>query len=177
MSLILDLNKYAKKTFNKLITFCSLVVVLACVLMTVLPDLLSSRASGKPDVLFTGSSRSNIETQIKRQLEATKLRLIFRTHTDLADKLGIPQQDISLNETIPKVWADTSLECPAPVYGGDPLTQVPQRINTQGWLITFKLGNTMYEYNTSVKGDWILCSKNEIPEDIAQYRSPANDYP
>ena len=149
--------------------------MLACVLMIVLPSVLSRKTSPNIDRSTSENvSVSQSKRQIAQQLQNTKLRLIFRTHADLADRLGVPQQDIVLNETKDKVWTDTSLECLTP-FRGSALVQVPQRTELPGWLITWKLGTTIYEYNTSIKGDWVLCSKIEIPEGVAQYRSSSDN--
>jgi hypothetical protein len=171
MSLIVAITDWARKTLKSWITIFISTVVLACVFWIMLPRYFGGRNT--VPVTPVQSTPEMLSDEISKHINDTKLRLIFRTHADLADRLGIPQQDIILNEVKPKTWTDTGLECPTPDFGS-PLVEVPQRTKLQGWIITWKLGTDVYEYNTSVKGDWVLCSKIEIPEGIAQYRSPAN---
>lgn len=175
MSLFVDLNKYGKKLLNKLATMMISVLVLGFTMYIILPDLLGNRAQPPPP--HPQKTPEQIKTDsISQQTEKTRLRLIMRTGTHLADTLGIPQQDIILNGVTNKTWTDTGLECPQPQNPSiKPLVTVPQRTSLPGWLITWKLGNTVYEYNTSVRGDWILCNKIEIPENVYQNRIPASD--
>ena len=177
MSLIKDIDSWAKRTvWNTLIFSISLVLV-ACVLLIALPRIIDPKSQRYRDVMETPmySTDTNVSQQLAQQLKDTRLRLMFRTHAHLADRLGIPQSDIMLVRVVDKTWKDTSLECMNPSLSGVyPLTQDPQPINVKGWKIIYKVGTLHYEYNTSYKGDWILCSKNEIPKDIAVYRSPLN---
>lgn len=174
MSFIADLNNFAIKSLRSLMLFTMSVIILACVLYLFLPSLLGGNLNRRTQTSQTSQITQRTQPlDQQQQIEDTRLRLIFRTHADLADRLGVPQQDITLNEVKRKMWTDTSLECPSP-FRGTPLVNISQRTTMPGWLMTWKLGNTIYEYNTSVKGDWVLCSKIEIPNDIAQYRSPAD---
>lgn len=163
MSLIVDINKWVKKTLSTWLTFGLSVIGLACLLMSILPDSLGKRKDITNNN-YKNNPKKHIQRQLQSQIEDTKIRLIFRTHADLADKLGVPQKDIILNKAMVKTWKDTSLECLEPIYGS-PIVSVPQQMSIKGWFITWKYGNTMYGYNTSIKGDWVLCFKNDIPKD------------
>jgi hypothetical protein len=87
--------------------------------------------------------------------------------------LGVAVSDIILIDTQEKTWNDTSLECITPLYGA-PLTAAPVAGRIRGWEIVFKYNKTAYIYNTSATGQWILCSKNDMPTGIAQYRVPTS---
>ena len=168
MSLIVDISKWSQKTLKSWLMTLISVFVLACALYIILPYYFGRKTLNNNSLNSLNSSNSSkvkISEQIARQIEKTRLNLIFRTHADLAKVLKVPQQDIILNEVKTKTWTDTSLECLKPLQG-PPLTTIPIRTSLNGWIITWKLGDIIYEYNTSVKGDWILCSKIEIPNNI-----------
>jgi competence protein ComGC len=175
MSLLLeDVSKWAKKQVFNTLQISISTIILTIILFFFLPNFLTQSTRYSTNNMNT-TNKSNITQQIKKDINQymhdTKMRLIFRTHADLADKLGVPQSDIILKNVINKTWNDDSLECLNPLYG-KPLVKIPQIYKIKGWLIVWKLGNTIYEYHTSVKGDWVTCSKIEIPQDIAKYRSP-----
>ena len=177
MSLIVQLSQWSKKTATNWFIFIVSTCIITCIFWLILPTIFGRRnviSSKSTRTRDTRNTQQSLSREISRQIEDTKLRLIFRTHTDLSDRLDIPQQDIILHEVKDKTWTDTGLECPEPYRNIKPLVEIPQRTNLQGWIILWKLGNDMFEYNTSIRGDWVLCSKIEIPEDIAEYRSPAD---
>jgi hypothetical protein len=169
MSLVTDISSWATRTLNSLITTLICAFVIALLLYMNLPDKSYYERSLPSNTITPEKVFTNNPT------EETRLRLIFRTNAHLTDTLGVSSQDIVLNGVTNKTWTDTGLECPQPYNNGKPLATVPQKTQIPGWLISWKLGSTIYEYNTSSRGDWVLCNKIEIPKDIYQYRSPTSD--
>ena len=165
MSLIRDISKWSRKTVISSFIFSVSVLVLAIVLFLILPSAFGSKIQYR----VNPAGRSDL-------LENTKLKLIFRTHAHLAGVLKIPQNDIILESVTNKIWTDNSLECPIPLYGPSvvPIDNIIP-YNIHGWTIAYKIGTTSYLYHTSIKGEWVLCSKIEIPNNIAIYHSPSNN--
>lgn len=174
-TLISDIDLFFRSRLKNMVIILAISCVFGCIVLIYLNFVMSSFPSFSKQSGLQPHSQHLNPGQSEALHEQTKLRLIFRTHADLADQLGVPQQDIILNEVISKFWMDTSLECPEPLFGKIKIG--PEELSSasiQGWLITWKLGNVIYSYNTSVRGDWVLCSKIEIPSGISRYRSPSN---
>lgn len=181
MSLLKDVSSWAKTTVLEGVTFSISMIIIACLLLIALPKIINPNSPRYRDIdsklaKKSMKSQDDISAELSRQIEDTKLRLIFRTHADLAKRLKIPQSDVILNGVENKTWRDTALECIASDFPGvNPITLNPQLKNVKGWRIVYKVGRTNYEYNTSTRGDWVLCSKIEIPDDIAEQNlSPYN---
>jgi len=173
MSLIVDVNAWISKKLNNLLSILISTLVLAIFLYTL------SRSKSDKQIRKSQkiSHLDNISSEDR--IEQTRLSLIFKTGEHLSKLLGISQKDITFNGVSNKTWSDTSLECIQPYNNAKPLVSLPERTQLQGWLITWKLAglnsDTIYQYNTSIKGDWVLCNKNEIPHDIYQDIIPASD--
>lgn len=165
MSLIVDLTTWVNNKLNSMAITLTCTIILALFLYTTIPDMLRTHSHMRNQ---NGTNHSNIQ-------QNAQTRLILQTHAHLANTLGVSKEDIIFNGITNKTWTDTSLECPRPYNNNKPLVQVPIKNQVPGWLISWKLGNTIYEYNTSTGGEWVLCNKIEIPKNIYQYRSPASD--
>ena len=78
--------------------------------------------------------------------------LIDKAIADLAKRLSIPAAQITLLETTPVVWPDSSLGCPQP---GMAYPQVPE----DGLLIRLQVGEQVYEYHSGGVREPFLCVK------------------
>lgn len=152
MSLVVDINKWVKNTFINLVLFVCSVFVVALLLYL----LLNSGTYRNGEINNSSSKHNQINL-----IEQTRIELILRTLADLSNRMDVPENDIVLESITDKIWKDTSLECPNPLNDSS-LTLVPELYNKPGWLIAWKFENIVYEYNTSINGEWVLCSKIEI---------------
>jgi hypothetical protein len=82
--------------------------------------------------------------------------LIGKAIADLANRLSIPADEISLVEATPVVWPDSSLGCPEK---GMAYAQVL----TPGYLVLLEHGDMRYEYHSSLKGPVTYCPNPTPP--------------
>lgn len=76
--------------------------------------------------------------------------LVEQAREDLAQRLNIPNDQITLLEAKAVVWPDASLGCPQP-------DMVYQQIPHEGVLIVLKVGEREYEYHSGGSQDLFLC--------------------
>jgi len=81
--------------------------------------------------------------------------LIDKAVADLAQRLSIPLDQITLVEATPVVWPDSSLGCPQP---GMVYTQVL----APGYLILLEANDTMYEYHAN-RDTYVISCENPSP--------------
>jgi hypothetical protein len=81
--------------------------------------------------------------------------LIDKAVADLAQRLSIPLDQITLVEVTPVVWPDSSLGCPQP---GMVYTQVL----APGYLILLEANDTMYEYHAN-RATYVTFCENPSP--------------
>lgn len=75
---------------------------------------------------------------------------LARVKADLASRLGVTKDEISLVNAVAVTWNDTSLGCPEK---GMMYTQVL----TPGYRIILEVDGTQYDYRTDDLGYFILC--------------------
>ena len=83
------------------------------------------------------------------------MQIAVQARDDLALKLGIPADQITISSAQAVTWSDSSLGCPQP---GMNYTQVL----TPGYLILLEAGGKIYEYHAS-KGTSIIYCENPTP--------------
>lgn len=86
--------------------------------------------------------------------------LIDRTREDLAVRLAVPADQISLLEVSAVEWSDSSLDCPQP---GMSYLQVI----TPGYRILLQAKDQTYEYHTNRDSYFVFCS-DRLPPIIPQ---------
>ena len=84
--------------------------------------------------------------------DAGLLDLIEKAKTDLAGRLSISVDEVSLIEATSVVWPDASLGCPQP---GMVYIQVPE----DGLLIRLQVGDQIYPYHSGGFRDPFLCEQ------------------
>lgn len=82
--------------------------------------------------------------------------LIELTQVDLANRLAISVEEITLVEAIAMEWSDSSLDCPQP---GMSYIQVI----TPGYRIVLQSNEQMYEYHTNRDGYFVYCENQSPP--------------
>ena len=82
--------------------------------------------------------------------------LIQTATADLASRLGIPADEITLAEFSEEEWSDSSLGCPQP---GMSYLQVI----TPGYLIRLEANAQTYEYHSNRDTFFILCENSDSP--------------
>jgi hypothetical protein len=81
--------------------------------------------------------------------------LIESTKVDLANRVAITTDKISLVEITEVEWSDSSLDCPQP--GMDYL-----QVITPGYRILLEAGGQSYEYHTNRDAYFVYC-ENKVP--------------
>jgi len=90
---------------------------------------------------------------------ATVEPLVARAVGDLAARLGVAQEEITVVSVEYVEWPDTSLGCPQP-------GQMYLQVITPGYRIVLGVGDRTYEYHSS-RQEVILCKlPKEIPPEI-----------
>lgn len=82
--------------------------------------------------------------------------LIEKTKEDLAGRLGIPTDGISLVEITEVEWSDSSLDCPQP--GMEYL-----QVITPGYRILLEAGGQSYAYHTNRDAYFVYCENPTPP--------------
>ena len=82
--------------------------------------------------------------------------LIEKTKEDLAGRLGITTDEISLLEIVEVEWSDSSLDCPQP--GMNYL-----QVITPGYRIVLEAGGQPYEYHTNREAYFVYCENQGPP--------------
>ena len=86
--------------------------------------------------------------------------LITNIKADLAGRLSLPMEEISLVEVTEVEWSDSSLDCP---QEGMSYLQVI----TPGYRILLQANNQTYEYHTNRDSHFVFCS-GRLPPIIPQ---------
>lgn len=82
--------------------------------------------------------------------------LIALAKTDLAQRLGIKIEEISVQSIVEKTWSDASLGCPEK-------GKLYAQVITPGYLIILETGGKTYDYRASTS--WVhFCSSPDKPE-------------
>ena len=81
--------------------------------------------------------------------------LIERTKEDLANRLAITTDEISLVEITEVEWSDSSLDCPQP--GMEYL-----QVITPGYRIVLQVNDEVYEYHSNRDTHFVYC-ENQFP--------------
>ena len=88
--------------------------------------------------------------------EPSAARLVEQARGDLANRLGIPADQISVSSVQAVTWPDSSLGCPLP---GMAYAQVL----TPGVLILLEAGGSVYEYHAGRRSNVFYCENPEPP--------------
>lgn len=90
--------------------------------------------------------------------------IVLQTKRDLSLYLNVPIDDVIFISITPKVWMDSSLECVDAMKGSLTKTPLPRKQN--GFIVAHKYRSYIYQYNTTSDGQFVLCNKIEIPNNI-----------
>jgi hypothetical protein len=82
--------------------------------------------------------------------------LIEKVKEDLASRLAVAPDEISLIEIMEVEWSDSSLDCPQP---GMSYLQVI----TPGYRVLLEAGGQPYEYHTNRETYFVYCESNVPP--------------
>ncbi len=85
--------------------------------------------------------------------------LVAQARQDLAQRLNIAEDQITLIEAKAVVWPDASLGCPQP-------DMVYKQVPYDGALIFLKVGEREYEYHSGGSRGLFLCEKSLKPKKI-----------
>ena len=88
--------------------------------------------------------------------EPIVVEIIGRAMTDLAERLGIPEDQIRVIDVKEVTWPDASLGCPQP---GTAYAQV----TTPGYQIVLEALGEQYPYHTDLEAQLILCQEELFP--------------
>lgn len=86
--------------------------------------------------------------------------LITNVKADLAGRLSLPMEEITLAEVIDVEWADSSLDCPEP---GMSYLQVI----TPGYRIVLQANGSAYEYHSNRDSYFVYC-EGRVPPIVPQ---------
>jgi hypothetical protein len=95
------------------------------------------------------------QTETELNLPEEAVQVVALVQTDLAQKLSVAQDEISVMEVKAVEWPDASLGCPAP-------EQVYDQVITPGYEIVMQADNGSYTYHTG--GDNYVQCPDEGPE-------------
>jgi hypothetical protein len=123
---------------------------------------------GRPETqtLTPGSTPENLQTQPSNPLltpedtdmpspitpDAAAQKMVALAKEHLAQKLGIPVEQIALSEVRPVVWRDASLGCPKPAI--DYI-----QVETPGYNILLEAGGQTYNYHTNQSDRFVMCNR------------------
>jgi hypothetical protein len=85
--------------------------------------------------------------------DAAAPKMVNLVKENLAQRLGIPVEQITLVEVRPAVWRDASLGCPRPAIDYIPM-------ETPGYKIVLEAGGQMYTYHTDEHRRFVLCNRS-----------------
>ncbi|HET9590622.1 MAG TPA: hypothetical protein VFO91_17675 [Anaerolineales bacterium] len=85
--------------------------------------------------------------------DAAVQKMVDLAKGDLAQRLGIPIDQIALVEVRPTVWRDASLGCPQPAIDYIPM-------ETPGYKIVLEAGGQTYNYHTDDDRRFVLCNRS-----------------
>lgn len=77
----------------------------------------------------------------KREAAALVARLLAEARRDLAQRLGVPDEEVKLVALRRALWPDAGLGCPRP---GEPYAKV----QTEGWDIELQVAEARYRYHS-----------------------------
>ena len=109
-------------------------------------------------VVLTQGDTTQMNPSLPTRSAAGLEGLIAKAREDLAQRLSISPDQISLVEAAMAVWPDSSMGCPQP---GMEYLQVPE----DGALIILRAEGNLYEYHTGGRRGLFLCEK--------KYKSPS----
>ena len=84
--------------------------------------------------------------------DAVSQKMVTLVKEHLAQKLGIPVEQIALSELKPVVWRDASLGCPKPAI--DYI-----QVETPGFNILLEAGGQTYNYHTNQSDRFVMCNR------------------
>ena len=79
-------------------------------------------------------------------------KMVTLAKEHLAQKLGIPVDQIALSEVKPVVWRDASLGCPKPAVDYIPM-------ETPGYSIVLEADGLTYNYHTDEVKRFVVCNR------------------
>jgi hypothetical protein len=84
--------------------------------------------------------------------DAVSQKMVTLVKEHLAQKLGIPVEQIALSEVKPVVWRDGSLGCPKPAI--DYI-----QVETPGFNILLEAAGQTYNYHTNQSNRFVMCNR------------------
>jgi hypothetical protein len=84
--------------------------------------------------------------------DAVSQKMVTLVKEHLAQKLGIPVEQITLSEVRPAMWRDASLGCPKPAI--DYI-----QVETPGFNILLEAGGQTYNYHTNQSNRFVMCNR------------------
>ncbi len=84
---------------------------------------------------------------------------------ELSQTLGLDPASITVGETLPVQWTDSSLGCPDP-------DKVYLQVVTPGYLITLVVGENIYSVHTDLGGTAIVCEEEGDPIGVGTVTDP-----
>lgn len=147
------------RTARILFTLLTYLLLTACQASPTLPDAPpDSIASPLPSLPAPGDV--DMTPSMIQPEEPALQELITNVKADLAGRLSLPMQEISLIEFTEVEWSDSSMDCPEP---GMSYLQVI----TPGYRIILQANNNSYEYHSSRDAYFVYC-EGRIPPIIPQ---------
>lgn len=84
---------------------------------------------------------------------------VTQAQNDLAQRLGLPAEQIEVVEVQEMTWPDTSMGCPQP---GMEYLQVPQ----DGLLVRMRVAEAVYDYHSGGNREPFLCEQPAVEEKV-----------
>jgi hypothetical protein len=108
-----------------------------------------SGSPGEPSVLMPVETPDPVEAAVEA----------------LSQTLGIDPASITVGETLPVQWTDSSLGCPDP-------DKVYLQVVTPGYLVTLVVGENVYSVHTDLAGTAIVCEAEGDPIGVGTVSDP-----
>lgn len=145
-----------------IITYMFLIVVLSACRPAESTPLISDEAQTVTSAVGAESMQTQTLTPVST-LEDTDMaspvppdtngqKMVTLAKDHLAQKLGIPVDQIALSEVKPVVWRDASLGCPKPAVDYIPM-------ETPGYSIVLEAEGLTYNYHTDEVKRFVVCNR------------------
>lgn len=138
-------------TLFPLLMLLGMFLLMAC--SQIIPPLPQSEGTPSPVEESTAQMTPTLPVPEDAKLQ----NLIAKMEEDLANRLAISTDEISLVEMIEVEWSDSGLDCPQP--GMDYL-----QVITPGYRIVLEAGGQSYEYHTNRDTYFVFCENTVPPE-------------